>query len=869
MKHYNLKSVRFLLILFCILGTLGFGNTINVSATEETSQITEIPEVTEIPSLTEVPVITDTPQLTEVPTITDTPMLTDTPDLTLTPTVTELPMATPTPAICYMTFHDEDGITELYPSISRMKTSKNQEVLWNVTLPVPQKKGYTFYTWAKASNKYVKYDIDYFEEWPVKKDVNLIARWRLNEYSITYNLGDGNFSDEYPTYNYTINSNDIIFPTPVRTNYLFEGWYTTANYTGNKITGIKAGSTGDVEVYAKWKSAAPAPVTIKSVTNPSGKLSVKLKKVTGAKGYVIMLSTNKNFKKSFVTYDLGKKYSYTFSNVAKKTYYIKACSYAYDSLGNKTYSDYGNVVMKKITKGAKEYKATSTSAKINKAIVQDKENIQIKATIKKRLKSSDDFYYLVKLNPTNNQVESVVRKTMKEKTLTITLPITTGNAGNLLTKYAIAIKQSGKYKLVSKPTYITNPEKSAENTSKYVLPASKKGIQGATILPSRGVDLGTRHTLINLDLKYLVGDSSKGAGKSAYSALVDGAFITYYPYEYNGKTYYFSDYQIATIKEYNQNNISVSAVILLSWNQDLTYLIHPSARTAGKHYYTLNSEDQKARETLEALFCYLGETFGKPDCYVSNWILGNEANAHRVWNYAGNLSLDAYTKSYAHVFQMMYYGVKHGYSNARCFISLDNEWNKASNGFSGKSFLTSFAKAIKKENPKVTWNIAYHAYPAPLTAPDFWNNAGVTNNINTTSYITPKNLEVLTSYIKKTYGKNTRIILSEQGFTSSKGESIQAAALAYAFNKCQFNSMIDAFIIRSEYDVAVEARQGLSMGLINESGTHFKEAFYVYKFMDTKHADTYTDKYLSTIGAKSWKSVVSGYSLSKLKKLDN
>ena len=621
-------------------------------------------------------------------------------------------------------------------------------------------------------------------------------------------------------------------------------------------------------IYAKWKKATPPSVDINSATNPSKKLVIKLTPVTDAKGYEIKLSTNENFKKSVTTYDLGKKTSYTFTNMAKKTYYIKARSYAYDSLGNKVCGSYGNAIKIEITNGVKEYDATSTSAKITKATVLNKENIQIKATINKRIKSSDDFYYLVKLNPANNKVESVVKKTLKEKKITITLPITGGDVGNLLTKYAIAIKQRGKYKLISKTTYITNPEKSALNTSDYVLPASKKGIQGATIRPATGVDLGTRHTLINLDLKYMIGDSSKADGISPYSAVIDGAFITYYPYKYNGKTYYFSDYQIGSVMGYNQDNISVSAVILLSWNENLTYLIHPSARTAGKHYYTLNSEEKNARETLEALFCYLGETFGKTDCYVSNWILGNEANAHRVWNYAGNLSLDAYTKSYAQIFRMMYYGVTHGYSNARCFISLDNEWNKASNGFSGKSFLTSFAKAIKKENPKVTWNIAYHAYPAPLTAPDFWNNTGITNNINTTGYITPKNIEVLTSYVKKTYGKNTRIILSEQGFTSSKGESIQAAALAYAFYKCQFNSMIDAFIIRSEYDVPVEVRQGLSMGLINENGTHFKEAFFVYKYMDTKHADVYTDKYLSTIGVDSWKSVVSKYSFNKIKKLD-
>lgn len=863
MKQQKLKTHKHLLMLLCLLGIFIFGSTISASATEEGVQTTEIPTPTEALELTEAPTPTGTLELTETPTPTGTSELTEIP----TPTILEhgTPTPIPTPVIYTMSFYDEDGTTELYPAVSREKKD-----LWAITLPTPQKRGYTFSAWVSVKKPSTKLDNNHFYNQKATKDVTLQARWTINQYNITYNMKGGYFNEEEPADTYTVASNAITFPTPVRKKYVFDGWYTSSSYSGNKVTGIAAGSTGDVILYAKWKKVKPEAVTVKSLTNPSGKLKVTLKKVTGVKGYEIKIAIDKKFKKSVMTYDLAKKTSLTLSSVSKKTYYVKARAYAYDSLGNKVYGSYGKTVKKKVTKATKEYAATSTSAKINKAVVKDTENIQITATIKKRIKSSDDYYYLVKLNPSTNAVESVVKKVWKDKKLTIALPITGGNVGNLLTKYAIAIKQNGKYKLISKSSYITNPEKSASNTSKYVLPASKKGIQGATIHQGRGgIDIGTKHTLLNLDLKYLVGDSSKASGAAYYSDVVDGAALNYKAYEYNGKTYYFSDYQIGNVMAYNKDGISVTAVILLSWNDNLTYLIHPSARTAGKHYYTLNSEEKKARETLEALFCYLGETFGKTDCYVSNWVLGNEANAHRMWNYAGNLSLDAYTKSYAQVFKMMYYGVKHGYSNARCFICIDHEWNKASNGFSGKGFLTSFANAIKAENPKVTWNIAFHAYPAPLTAPDFWNNAGVTNDVNTTPYITPKNIEVLTSYVKKTYGKNTRIILSEQGFTSAKGESIQAAALAYAYYKCQFNSMIDAFIIRSEYDVQVEINQGLSMGLISQDGNRLKEAFYVYKYMDTKQAESVTNKYLSTIGASSWKSIVPGYSASELKKLSN
>lgn len=79
--------------------------------------------------------------------------------------------------------------------------------------------------------------------------------------------------------------------------------------------------------------------------------------------------------------------------------------------------------------------------------------------------------------------------------------------------------------------------------------------------------------------------------------------------------------------------------------------------------------------------------------------------------------------------------------------------------------------------------------------------------------------------------------------------------------------MIDAFIIRSEYDADVEVKQGLSMGLIRTSPWGHKEAYTVYKYMDTPKSETYTKKYLSVIGAKKWSSIVPGYKASKFKKM--
>ena len=71
----------------------------------------------------------------------------------------------------------------------------------------------------------------------------------VEPYYITYYLEGGtNFSNAPKVY--TIFDN-IVFGTPTKDNYSFDGWYTDANFT-NSITSIPQGSTGDKKLYAKW-----------------------------------------------------------------------------------------------------------------------------------------------------------------------------------------------------------------------------------------------------------------------------------------------------------------------------------------------------------------------------------------------------------------------------------------------------------------------------------------------------------------------------------------------------------------------------------------------------------------------------------------
>lgn len=289
-------------------------------------------------------------------------------------------------------------------------------------------------------------------------------------------------------------------------------------------------------------------------------------------------------------------------------------------------------------------------------------------------------------------------------------------------------------------------------------------------------------------------------------------------------------------------------------------MIASQARSEGHILYTWNTSSRAAREKTEAIFSFLASKFSTSECHVSNWVLGNEVNSCNLWNYKGSMSKKKFIDTYSYAFRSLYNAAKSNWSNSKVFICLDHCWNTADAGYTAKDFLNSFAKKIKSMQDGINWNVAFHAYPSPLTSPDFWNNSGVSSKEDT-PYITMENIQVLTNYVKKHYGSKTRIILSEQGFSSSKGEDVQAAAIAYGYYKAACNPMIDSFIIRSYADEPGETAQGLYMGI---SG---KKAYNVFKYMDTKNSGKYTNKYLKTIGKSSWKKAVPGYTPNRIYKM--
>ena len=593
---------------------------------------------------------------------------------------------------------------------------------------------------------------------------------------------------------------------------------------------IAAGDTTAITLYAIWEKASEYKITYKlnkgknNTANPKTYTSedeIKFKKPTRS-GY------------HFVGWYTDSKYKNQISVIEK-------CSE-------------GSLTL--YAKWTKEISPSAKAASLDYVKGTKANTITVSATVSNYLKSTEGYYYLVYVDSNSGKVKKTVGKVKKpEKAkgkITFKLNIS-GHPEYAQGKFAIGIKKSkSAYSVISPKSYVSNPEKLSTNTAAYFVPGTKKGIQATDI--NELTDTKSKTVFFNLYISDLM---RKDSGVETY--------------KYNGKTYHFNGLYgyVYLVQQCNAKGIQVTAQISIDRNASTQSFITGNSPYAETAYYGWNTDNSTTRQTMEAMFAYLGEKFGKNNCYISNWILGNEVNSASGYYYVGNVSFSKFISMYSEAFRCLYNAVKSSRGSSKVFICLDNCWNQK-NAFticySARSTLESFAAKISDMQKDVNWNLAYHAYNQPLSDSQFWSGANAsmfTSDANTTTFITMRNIQTLTDYVKNRFGSNTRIILSEQGFSSTYGgQANQAAAIALAYYKAACNPMIDAFIIRSYKDEAHEVAQGLAMGLKDANGKK-KTAYNVFKNMDSSNSLKYTEKVLkSQVG--NWKSLVPGYSTGKI-----
>ena len=593
---------------------------------------------------------------------------------------------------------------------------------------------------------------------------------------------------------------------------------------------IAAGDTTAITLYAIWEKASEYKITYKlnkgknNTANPKTYTSedeIKFKKPTRSGYHFVGWYTDSKYKNQISVIEKGSEGSLTL--------------YA---------------------KWTKEISPSAKAASLDYVKGTKANTITVSATVSNYVKSSDGYYYLVYVDSNSGKVKKTVGKVKKpEKAkgkITFKLNIS-GHPEYAQGKFAIGIKKSkSAYSVISPKSYVSNPEKLSTNTAAYFVPGTKKGIQATDI--NELTDTKSKTVFFNLYISDLM---RKDSGVETY--------------KYNGKTYHFNGLYgyVYLVQQCNAKGIQVTVQISIDRNASTQSFITGNSPYAETAYYGWNTDNSTTRQTMEAMFAYLGEKFGKNNCYISNWILGNEVNSASGYYYVGNVSFSKFISMYSEAFRCLYNAVKSSRGSSKVFICLDNCWNQK-NAFticySARSTLESFAAKISDMQKDVNWNLAYHAYNQPLSDSQFWSGANAsmfTSDANTTTFITMRNIQTLTDYVKNRFGSNTRIILSEQGFSSTYGgQANQAAAIALAYYKAACNPMIDAFIIRSYKDEAHEVAQGLAMGLKDANGKK-KTAYNVFKNMDSSNSLKYTEKVLkSQVG--NWKSLVPGYSTGKI-----
>ncbi len=205
-----------------------------------------------------------------------------------------------------------------------------------VTLQAPSRKGYTFAGWYKESTFKTKVT----KVTGTGDKVIVYAKWNKNTYKITYKLNKGTNNKSNPK-TYTVTSKTITLKNPTRANYVFAGWYKDSKFK-NKVTKIKAQSTGNITLYAKWTKVSVKKASITSTSRSNTTITLKWKKNSLEKGYVIKYSTNKNFKnsKKITTTSSSKKIT---KLKRRTTYYVKVQAYKLDSKGKKVYGSFSKV----------------------------------------------------------------------------------------------------------------------------------------------------------------------------------------------------------------------------------------------------------------------------------------------------------------------------------------------------------------------------------------------------------------------------------------------------------------------------------------------------------------------------------------------
>ena len=130
-------------------------------------------------------------------------------------------------------------------------STASKSVTYNSTygiLPTPTRTGYTFNGWYTATSGGTK--VESSTKVAITAAQTLYARWTVNTYTVTFNANGGSVSTASKSVTY--DSAYGTLPTPTRTGYTFNGWFTAASGGSKVIDSTKVTTASNHTLFARW-----------------------------------------------------------------------------------------------------------------------------------------------------------------------------------------------------------------------------------------------------------------------------------------------------------------------------------------------------------------------------------------------------------------------------------------------------------------------------------------------------------------------------------------------------------------------------------------------------------------------------------------
>ena len=131
-----------------------------------------------------------------------------------------------------------------------------------VTKPTdPTKTGYNLVGWYSDENLSQEWD---FDKSTVAEDINLYAKWTLNQYTITFDTDGGSDVDSL-----SVDYGDTVTKPadPTRDGYTFDGWYSDKDF--KTAWDFNTQISDNITLYAKWTEIPTYTVTVAASSHGS------------------------------------------------------------------------------------------------------------------------------------------------------------------------------------------------------------------------------------------------------------------------------------------------------------------------------------------------------------------------------------------------------------------------------------------------------------------------------------------------------------------------------------------------------------------------------------------------------------------------